>query len=93
MRLRFPIGIKFKTYYEKMNVTSHLQSNIDKEIKEFYNIPLNEESFDSKIKEIQYDKSKSESKSESKTKKNKSESNPDSKKKSESKTKKIKIKK
>lgn len=51
MRLGFPLGIKFKTYYEKMNVTAHLQSNIDKEIKEFYNIPLNEESFDSKIKE------------------------------------------
>jgi hypothetical protein len=51
MRLTFPIGIKFKTYYEKINVTAYLQSNIDKEIKEFYNIPLNEESFDSKIKE------------------------------------------
>jgi hypothetical protein len=46
----FPIGIKTRTYYEKINITAQLQTNIEKELAEFYkkNIPLNTESFDGK---------------------------------------------
>ena len=45
-----PIGIKTKTYYEKINITAQLQTNIEKELADFYkkNIPLNNNSFDGK---------------------------------------------
>jgi hypothetical protein len=43
----FPIGIKIKKYYDKINVISQLQTNIEKEINLFYNIiPLKKEPFD-----------------------------------------------
>jgi len=46
----FPIGIKTRTFYEKTNITARLQTNIEKELAEFYkkNIPLNIDSFDGK---------------------------------------------
>ena len=44
-----PIGIKIKAYYEKINITAQLQSNIEKELADFYKvIPLNTDSFDKK---------------------------------------------
>ena len=45
-----PIGIKTKTYHEKINITAQLQTNIEKELADFYknNIPLNNHSFDEK---------------------------------------------
>jgi hypothetical protein len=45
-----PIGIKIKAYCEKTNITAQLQTNIEKEVAEFYkkNIPLNNHSFDGK---------------------------------------------
>jgi hypothetical protein len=47
MRLMLPIGIKIKNYYEKINITGQLQTNIERELNEFYkNIPLNNDSFD-----------------------------------------------
>ena len=46
MRLVIPFGIKHKTFCNKINVTAYLQTNIDKEIADFYHIPLNKESFD-----------------------------------------------
>ena len=53
MRLMLPIGIKIKKYYEKINITGQIQTNIEKELNEFYkntpkNIPLNDHSFDGK---------------------------------------------
>jgi len=54
MRLMLPIGIKIKKYYEKINITGQIQTNIEKEINDFYkknnpkNIPLNDEPFDGK---------------------------------------------
>jgi len=51
MRLMLPIGIKIKKYYEKINITGQIQSNIENELNKFYkktNIPLNNHSFDGK---------------------------------------------
>lgn len=47
MKLMFPIGIKKKSFVDKINITSQLQCVIDKEINSFYHhIPLKKESFD-----------------------------------------------
>lgn len=44
-----PIGIKTRTFCEKINITAQLQTNIEKELAEFCkNIPLNKHSFDGK---------------------------------------------
>jgi hypothetical protein len=58
-----PIGIKTKIYYEKINITAQLQTNIEKELADFYkkNIPLNNYSFDEKslkYKEKNHEKEK-----------------------------------
>lgn len=52
MKIVFPIGIKKKSFVDKINITAQLQSAIDKEINSFYhNIPLKKESFDNPYKQ------------------------------------------
>lgn len=65
MSLMLPIGIKLKKYYNTVNITGQIQSNIEKELNQFYkrNTPLNEHSFDGKslkneIKNNKHDKNK-----------------------------------
>ena len=45
-----PNGIKIKNYYEKINIIGQIQTNIEKELNDFYKktIPLNNHTFDEK---------------------------------------------
>ena len=57
MRLMLPIGIKIKKYFDKINITGQIQSNIEKELNDFYkktNIPLNNHTYNIHNKTVKY---------------------------------------
>ena len=71
MSLMLPIGIKLKKYYNTVNITGQIQSNIEKELNQFYkrNTPLNEHSFDGKSLKNENNNDKHDNHDKNKTKK------------------------
>ena len=68
----FPIGTKIKQFMNNINISSQLQTNIEKEINTFYKrIPLKEETFDGKLNKTKIDKNKSDKSDKSDKPKNK----------------------